>query len=62
MRKATFLIGWHRARTLKDCLVRAKINNVDTKESKSARCNDKCCQVCQYIEETCGFEDADGNK
>ena len=34
----------------------------DTKESKSVWCNRKCCQVCQDIEETCEFEDADGNK
>ena len=34
----------------------------DTKESKSAQCNGKRCHVCQYIEETCEFEDADGNK
>ena len=56
------MIVWRRARTLKDYLVRAKINNKDIKESKSARCNGKPCQVCQYIEETCEFEDADGNK
>ena len=56
------MIGWRKARTLKDYLVRAKINNNDTKESKSTRCNGKRCQVCQYIEETCEFEDADGNK
>ena len=56
------MIGWRKARTLKVYLVRAKINNNDTKESKSTRCNSKRCQVCQYIEETCEFEDADGNK
>ena len=56
------MIGWCKARTLKDCLVRAKINNVDTKELKSARCNGRSSQVCQYIEETHEFEDADGNK
>ena len=56
------MICWRKARTLKDYLVRAKINNVDTKESKSARCNGKCCQVCEYIEETHEFEDADRNK
>ena len=56
------MIDWRKACTLKDYLVRAKINNNDTKESKSARCNGKRCQVCQYIEETCEFEDADGNK
>ena len=53
------MIGWHKAHILKDYLERAKINNVDTKESKSARCNGKRCQVCQYIEETCDFEKAD---
>ena len=47
---------------LKDYLVRAETNNLDTKEPKSARCNGKRCQVCQYIEETCEFEDADGSK
>ena len=55
------MIGWPKARTLKDYLVSAKINNSDTKESKSARCNGKRFHVCQYIEETCEFEDADGN-
>ena len=55
-------IGWHEARTIKDYLVRAKNNNKDTKESKRAQCNGKCSQVCQYNEETCEFEDADGNK
>ena len=49
------MTGWRIARTLKDGLVRAKINN-DTKESKSTRCNGKRCQVCQYIEETCEFD------
>ena len=42
--------------------IRTKITNRDTGESKSARCNGKRCQVCQYLEETCKFEDADGNK
>ena len=56
------MIGWRKARTLEDYLVRAKINNNSTKESKSTRCNGKRCQVCQYIEETCEFEDGDGNK
>ena len=56
------IIGWRKACTLKDYLVRANINNVDTKESKSARCNDKRYQVCQYIEGTCKFEDIDRNK
>ena len=54
--------GWHEAHTIKDYLVRAKNNNKDTKESKRARCNGKCSQVCQYNEETCEFEDVDGNK
>ena len=56
------MIGWRKARTLKDYLVRAKINNNGSKESKSARCNGKRCQVCHCIEETCEVEDADGNK
>ena len=56
------LTGWHKALTLKDYLLRAKITDRDTKESKSAQCNGKLCQVCQYIEETCEFEDADRNK
>ena len=38
------------------------MTNRNTEESKSARCNFKCCQVCQCIEETNEFEDADGNK
>ena len=42
--------GWRKARTLKDYLVRAQLTNKDTKESKSAICNGKRCQVCQYIE------------
>ena len=42
--------------------LRAKITNGDTGESKRARCNGKRCQACQYLEETCEFEDADGNK
>ena len=54
------MTGWRKARTLKDYLVRAKINNNDIKECKSARCNGKRYQVCQYIEETCEFEGADG--
>ena len=56
------MIGWRKARTLKDYLVRAKINNNDTKGSKSGRCNGKRCQICLYIEEICEFGDADGNK
>ena len=56
------MIGWSKARTLKGYLVMAKITNRDTEESKSARCNGKRCQVCQYTEETCEFEDADGSK
>ena len=43
--------GWRKARTL-----------ADPKESKSVESNSKRCQLCQYIEETCEFEDADGNK
>ena len=38
------MIGWHKVRTLKNYLVRAKLNNSDTKESKSAQCNGKRCQ------------------
>ena len=56
------MTGWHKACTLKDYLVRTKTNNNGTKESKSTRCNGKCCQVCQYIDKTCEFEDAYGNK
>ena len=56
------MIGWHKACTLKDDLVRAKINYNETKESKTTLCKGKHCQVCQYIEETCEFEDADGKK
>ena len=56
------MIGWGKARTLKDYLLKAKITNKDAKESKSHRCNEERCQVCQYTEETCEFEDADGNK
>ena len=56
------MIGWSKACTLEDYLVREKITNKDSKESKGARCNRKRCQVCQYIEETCVFEDANGNK
>ena len=56
------MTGWHKVHTLKDYLVRAKINSKDTKESKSARYNGKRCQVPQYIEETREFEDADGIK
>ena len=50
------LIGWHKACNLNDYLVKAKITN------KSAQCNGKHFQVCQYIEETCEFENTDGNK
>ena len=42
--------------------LRAKITNRNSRQSKSARCNGKSCLVCQYIVETCKFEDADGNK
>ena len=56
------MIGWDKARTLKEYLLKAKITNKDAKESKSHRCNEERCQVCQYTEETCEFEDADGNK
>ena len=56
------MIGQSKARTVKDYLARTKITYRDTKESKSARCNGKRCQVCQYIEETGDFEDVDGNK
>ena len=45
------MIGWRKAPTL-----------TDPKESKSVESNDKRCQLCQYIEETCEFEDADGNE
>ena len=58
----TRMIGWRKALILKEYLVRAKITNRDTEESKRARCNDKRCQVCQLIQDTCEFEDADGNK
>ena len=55
------MMDWRNARTLKVYLVRPKINNNGTKESKSTRRNGKRCQVCQYTEETCEFQDADGN-
>ena len=50
-----------KAQTLKDSLVRAKITNKDTKESKSAYCKGKNYQVYQYIAETCEFEASDGS-
>ena len=56
------MIGWRKAHALKDYLVRAKITNRDTEESKSALCNNKRYQVCQLIEETYEFEDAHGKK
>ena len=43
--------GWRKARTF-----------TDPKEYKSVESNRKRCQLFQYIEETCEFEDADGNK
>ena len=52
------MIGQRKARTLQDYLVGSKITNKDTDECKSAQCNRKR----QYFEETCEFEDADGNK
>lgn len=36
--------------------------NKDNHEFKKSATYGKCCQVCQYIEETGGFEDTDGNK
>ena len=54
--------GQCKANTLKDFLVRTEVTNRYTKKSKSASCNGKSCQVCQYIEETGKFEDTDGNK
>ena len=56
------MIGWRKTRTLKDYLVRAKITNRDTVESKKARCNGKSCQVCHYNDDTCEFKDADRSK
>ena len=47
---------------IKNDLLRARTTNRYTEESKSTRCNGKRCQVCQYIEKTCEFEDADWNK
>ena len=55
------LICLCKAGTLKDYLIRTKITNRHQK-SKSAQFNGKHCQVCQYIKETCEFEDADENK
>ena len=40
------MIGWCKVRTLKDYLVRTKITNRDTRESKSAPRNGKRCHVC----------------
>ena len=51
------MIGLRKAGTLKDYLIRAKVTNRDTEESRSARCNSKTFQVFQYIEETGEFED-----
>ena len=56
------VIGWRKARTLKDYLERAKITNRDTKESKSARCNSKRCQVRQCIEKASEFVIGDWSK
>ena len=58
----TPMIAWRKPRTLKDYLVRPKTTNKDTKESKSAQFNGKHCQICQYIEDTCEFEDPGRNK
>lgn len=56
-REKRSMIGLRKAGTLKDYLIRAKVTNRDTEESRSARCNGKTCQVFQYIEETGEFED-----
>ena len=45
------MIGCCNARTLKDCMVKPKITNTPQN-----------LKVCQYIQETCKFENADGNK
>ena len=52
------MIGWRKVCTLQDYLVRAKITNKDTNESKTGKCNRKRYQVSQYFEETCESEDA----
>ena len=56
------MMAWCKARTVKDYLVRSKTTNSDTVDSKSAQCSGERCQVCQYVQDTCEFEDADGNK
>ena len=56
------MIAWSKARNLKDYLIMVKITNRDTEASEVAWCNEKRCQVSRYIQETCEFEDADGNK
>ena len=58
-RSLPWLIGVKLA-TLKGYLVTTKIANKGTKESKSTQCKKKRCNVCQYIEATCEFDDADG--
>ena len=58
-RSLPWLIGVKLA-TLKGYLVTAKIANKGTKESKSTQCKKKRCNICQYIEAICEFDDADG--
>ena len=53
------MIGWRKARTLKDHLVRAKITSRVTTCSKSVPCGSKICQVCSFINGESVFSDSE---
>ena len=53
------MISWGKPKSIKDCLVSAKIKRESTLHNKSVPCCRSKCQICPFIEETNFFQNKD---
>lgn len=56
------MTGLRKDDSIKHFLVGAKVDNRNTKKYENARCNIKLLQICESIQDTDKFEDADCDK
>ena len=54
------LVGFKRAKSLKDMLVRAKLPKVNQEQGYCKKCQKKRCEVCKVLVETNSFSDRNG--
>ena len=51
------IVGFRKGKSLKDFLVRAKVQKVQDNTGCSTKCKGKRCGVCQFVKDTESFSD-----